>query len=380
MKIVVAIDSFKGSLSTFEAGEAVLRGARRVYPNAEVEICPLADGGEGTVSAMVAALGGEMTETEVTGPLGKKVKAAYGIVSAERLAVMEMSAAAGITLVAEGERDPMNTTTYGVGEMISDAIEKGCRKFIMGIGGSATNDGGIGMLQALGFEFLNSEGREIAHAGRGLGELCEIRTDKALKELSGCDFLIACDVKNTLCGKEGCSAVYGPQKGATPEAVEKMDAWLANYARLTKNIYPRADENFAGAGAAGGMGFAFLSYLGGRLESGINLVIRETSLEEKIKSADIVITGEGRLDGQSCMGKAPVGVARVAKKYGKPVIAFSGAVREDAVECNKHGIDAFFPILRKISTLDEAMDIDNASRNLADTAEQTFRLIKAFSK
>jgi len=374
MRIAVAIDSFKGSLSTFEAGAAVAEGAKRVFDDAEVDVCPLADGGEGTVAAMVASLGGEMISLEVCGPLGKKVVANYGVISERATAVIEMSAAAGITLVGESERDPMNTTTWGVGEMIADAIKRGCRKFIVGIGGSATNDGGVGMLGALGFEFLDEQGNEIERRGRGLERLYTVKKDKVMPELSECEFLVACDVKNPLCGPEGCSAIYGPQKGATPETVEKMDGWLKNYARLTKELYPHADENFEGAGAAGGMGFAFLSYLGGRLESGIELVIRETGLEERIRWVDVVVTGEGRLDGQSCMGKAPVGVARAAKKYGKPVIAFSGCVREDAVECNKHGIDAFFPILRNICTLEEAMDVENAARNLSDTAEQVFRL------
>jgi glycerate kinase len=380
MRAVIAIDSFKGSLSSIEAGWAAGEGIKRVYPDAEIEICPLADGGEGTVSAVVSALGGELVSIEVTGPLGSPVMAEYGMISERRLAVMEMSAAAGITLVEESKRNPMNTTTYGVGEMIADAISKGCRKFIMGIGGSATNDGGVGMLQALGFEFLDKDGKEIARCGGGLEFLAEIKTSKANKALAECEFLVACDVKNPLCGERGCSAIYGPQKGATPDMIEKMDGWLLRYAELTKKINPEADKDFWGAGAAGGMGFAFLSYLGGRLESGIELVIRETGIEEKIKSADVVVTGEGRLDGQSAMGKAPVGIARVAKKYGKPVIAFSGIIGDGAEACNADecGIDAFFPIVRRITTLDEAMNVENASQNLADTAEQVFRLMKTF--
>ena len=380
MRVVIAIDSFKGSLSTLEAGEAAGVGVTRAYPDAEIEICPLADGGEGTVEAFASALGGRREEVFVTGPLGTPVNAMYVIVPERKLAVMEMSAAAGITLVCENERNPMNTTTYGVGEMIADAISKGCRKFIMGIGGSATNDGGIGMLQALGFEFLDKDGREIAGNGAGLEFLSEIRTDGANKALDECEFLVACDVKNPLCGENGCSAIYGPQKGATPEMIEKMDEWLSNYASLTKEIIPGADKDFHGAGAAGGMGFALLSYLGGKLESGIELIIRETGIEEKIKSADVVVTGEGRLDGQSAMGKAPVGVARAAKRHGKPVIAFSGIIGAGAEACNSKdcGIDAFFPIVRRITTLDEAMNVENASKNLADTAEQAFRLIKAF--
>ena len=380
VKVAVAIDSFKGSLSTFQSGKAVTEAVHRVYGDAEVIVCPLADGGEGTVAAIVAGCGGEIRTVEATGPLGNKINCEYGIIAQTGTAVIEMSAAAGITLVHPDERDPMVTTTFGVGELIADAIGRGCRKFIVGIGGSATNDGGVGMLTALGFEFLDKKGDPISRGARGLEQLSEIRSEKALPALSECEFHIACDVKNPLCGEDGCSAIYGPQKGATPEAVKLMDGWLKSYARLTKSINPNADDSYPGSGAAGGMGFAFMSYLGGRLESGIELVINATGIEETLKSADIVVTGEGRLDGQSCMGKAPIGIARTAKKYGKPVIAFSGCVTDDARECNKNGIDAFFPILRAPSTLQEAMDIDNAMKNLTDTAEQAFRVIKTFSK
>lgn len=269
----------------------------------------------------------------------------------------------------------MNTTTFGVGEMILDAIGRGCRKFVIGIGGSATNDGGIGMLQALGFEFLNENGTAVSHGANGLSELCEIRIGNANEKLCECSFSVACDVKNPLCGEYGCSAVYGPQKGATEEMIKEMDACLSRYAELTKAVIPNAEPEAEGAGAAGGLGFALMSYLGAKLISGIELVMRETALEEHIKGADLVVTGEGRLDGQSYMGKAPIGVAGLAKKYGKPVIAFSGCVTEDAVLCNDRGIDAFFPIVRKPCSLSEAMDIENAYMNLKDTAVQVFRLI-----
>ena len=380
MRVTVAIDSFKGSLSTFQSGEAVKEGIRRVYSDAEVEIRPLADGGEGTVDAIVSACGGKRISVSVHDPLGRIIKAEYGFIEGTGTAVIEMSAAAGITLVSPEERDPMLTTTFGVGELIADAIGKGCRKFIVGIGGSATNDGGVGMLTALGFEFLDDKGRAIELGARGLENLAEIKTEKAVSELAECEFLVACDVKNPLCGALGCSAVYGKQKGATPEMIEKMDVWLAHYAELARSVEPNADADLEGAGAAGGMGFAFVSFLGGKLRSGIELVMEATELEKYIKNSHIVVTGEGRLDGQSCMGKAPVGVARTAKKYGKPVIAFSGCVTDDARTCNDHGIDAFFPIVRTPCTLDEAMNIENAKKNLADTAEQAFRLVKSFSK
>ena len=380
MKVAVAIDSFKGSLSTFQSGEAVKEGVRRVYENAEVTVCPLADGGEGTVAAIVAGCGGEMRSVSATGPLGEKIICEYGLISKTGTAVIEMSAAAGITLVSPEKRDPMVTTTYGVGELIADAIGNGCRKFIIGIGGSATNDGGVGMLTALGFKFLDKKGAPIARGAIGLRDLCEIRTEEALPELAGCEFRIACDVKNPLCGDNGCSAIYGPQKGATPETVKLMDGWLKNYAELTKKIIKSADDLRPGSGAAGGMGFALMTYLGGKPESGIELVINVTGIEEILKNADVVVTGEGRLDGQSCMGKAPIGIARAAKKYGKPVIAFSGCVTDDARECNQNGIDAFFPILKAPCSLSDAMNIENARKNLTDTAEQTFRLIKKFSR
>ena len=289
-----------------------------------------------------------------------------------------MSQEAGITLISDAERNPLHTTTFGVGELILDAISKGCRNFVIGIGGSATNDGGVGMLQALGFEFLNKDGKQVSYGAKGLQEIVAIKTENAVKELKECQFSVACDVKNVLCGENGCSAVYGPQKGATPEMILEMDSWLKDYARLTKEVLPASDENFPGTGAAGGMGFALLSYLDATLCSGIELVIRETGLERHIPDADVVITGEGRLDGQSYMGKAPIGVAKLAKKYGKTVLAFSGCVTDDAVLCNEHGIDAFFPIVRKPCTLEEAMDVENAHKNLRDTVCQVFRLLNVY--
>ncbi|MBR5309125.1 MAG: glycerate kinase [Clostridia bacterium] len=380
MKITIAIDSFKGSLSTFEAGQAASEGIKRVFPDAETVISPIADGGEGTTEAIIGACHGEMRKVAVSDPLGRKINAEYGYIPDMKTAVIEMSSAAGITLVSEAERNPMNTTTYGVGEMILDAIKSGCRNFVVGIGGSATNDGGTGMLSALGFEFLDCDGNRIELGARGLEKLSEIRCDNAHPLLSECTFRIACDVTNPLCGENGCSAIYGPQKGATAENIPVMDKWLANFARLTRTVKPTADENYPGAGAAGGMGFAFMSYLSGKLTSGISLVMSMTGIEEHIKGSDIVITGEGRLDSQSANGKAPVGVASIAKKYGKPVIAFSGCTTADAGVLNSSGIDAFFPILKAPCSLSEAMDKKNAARNLSDTAEQAMRMVKVFAK
>lgn len=374
-KIVIAVDSFKGSLSTFQAGEAIAEAAKQVYKNVDASIYPIADGGEGTVETVISATEGELVKTVVTGPLGKKTEAVYGFIPKTKTAVMEMSAAAGITLIGENERNPMNTTTFGVGEMIADAVTKGCRNFVIGIGGSATNDGGVGMLQALGFEFLDENKMQVSPGGKGLKDIVEIRTENAIKELKECSFKVACDVKNVLCGENGCSAIYGPQKGATKEMIKDMDLWLEKYSHLTKKVIPTSDANYPGTGAAGGVGFAFLSYLNGKLESGSELVMELTGLEDGVKDADLVITGEGRLDGQTQMGKVPIGVARLAKKYNKSVVAFSGCVTDDAVVCNEHGIDAFFPILRKPCTLEEAMDTNNAYKNLKDTAYQVFRLL-----
>ena len=399
MKVVVAIDSWKGSLGSLEAGASIAEGVHRVFPEAEVLVRPLADGGEGTVEALTLGMNGRMETVQVTGPLGTPVEASYGIIEESKegcveredgaeqescdrtmertkTAIIEMAAAAGITLVDEKQRNPLDTTTFGVGEMIRDAIHKGCRKFIVGIGGSATNDGGVGMLQALGYEFLDANGKQVPFGAKALAEIATLIDEHVIPELKECEFKVACDVTNPLCGTQGCSAVYGPQKGATPAMIEDMDQWLFHYARLTKETYPHANWNQAGTGAAGGLGFAFLSYTNAVLESGIQIILEETRLESYIKAADIVITGEGRLDGQTVMGKAPIGVAEIAKKYGKPVLAFSGCVTEEAGVCNQYGIDAFFPVLRTVTTLEEAMEKEQAKRNLSATVEQVFRLVK----
>ena len=376
MKVVVAIDSLKGSLTSLEAGEAIQEGILRAISDAEVIVRPLADGGEGTVEALTRGMNGRYEKITVTDPLGRPTDAVYGILEDLHTAIIEMSAAAGITLIDAKDRNPMNTTTYGVGEMIKDAIGKGCRHFFIGIGGSASNDGGIGMLQALGYGMLDTEGKQVSLGAKGLAELVSITDEDVLPELKKCTFQIACDVKNPLCGEKGCSAVFGPQKGATPDMITQMDSWLGKYALLTANRYKKADFQYPGTGAAGGMGFAFLSYMNAELRSGVQIVLEETKLEEYVKDADIVVTGEGCLDGQSVMGKAPIGVAALAKKHHKKVIAFAGCVTEDAKVCNQNGIDAFFPILRNVVTREEAMHTDNAHRNMTDTAEQVFRLIK----
>ena len=354
MNGVIAIDSFKGSLTSVEAGKSAADGIKKVHPDAKISVCPLADGGEGTVEALTTGCGGIFTEVTVTGPLGKPVSCRYGILEESQTAIIEMSSAAGITLISAQERNPLATTTYGVGEVIRDAVGRGCRHFVVGIGGSATNDGGIGMLQALGFGFLDKNGRQIRFGASGLADLCTITDDNVLPELSECTFRVACDVTNPLCGEHGCSAVFGPQKGATPTMIDQMDHWLSGYAALATKKYPKADPCHAGAGAAGGLGFAFPTFLNATLESGIQI-------------------------GQTVMGKAPIGVAGIAKSFGKPVIAFSGCVTKEASTCNAAGIDAFFPIQRGAVSLADAMNKKNAAENLCDTVEQVFRLIRTFS-
>lgn len=372
MKVVIAIDSFKGSLSSIEAGEAIKNGILQSQ-NADVLISPIADGGEGTVAALVMGMNGTLKSSVVTGPLGNKVNAEWGILDDgnSKTAIIEMASAAGIVLLKKEELNPLYTTTYGVGELIKEAIHEGCRRFIIGIGGSSTNDGGVGMLEALGFKLLDSNNEVIQRGAIGLQDLISINKDNVISELSDCVFRIACDVKNPLCGDSGCSAVYGPQKGADSEMIKLMDKWLEAYADIAGG-----DKNYPGTGAAGGMGFAFLTFLNASLEPGIDIVLEETGLEGKIKEADIVITGEGRMDSQTVMGKAPIGVARLGKKHNKRVIAFCGCASSDAGICNEYGIDAYFPILRNIVSLEEALDKNNAFDNLSKASEQVFRLIK----
>ncbi len=374
MNIVIAIDSLKGSLTSLEAGHAIAEGIRRVDPAVTLTVKPLADGGEGTVEALTYGKTCIAENIMVTGPLGSPVRCEYHRIPDTGTAVIEMAAAAGLTLVPEEKRNPLYTTTYGVGETIRDAIQKGCRNFIIGIGGSATNDGGIGMLQALGYGFLTADGKNVPHGALGLSVLKAIKTDHVIPQLDQCRFRIASDVTNVLCGEQGCSAVYGPQKGATPSMVHDMDGWLSHYAALANKINPKADPSIPGSGAAGGLGFAFLAFTHASLESGIQIVLDESGLAKDMETADLIITGEGRLDGQTAMGKAPIGVARLAKQYHKPVIALAGSVTKDARICNQYGIDAFFPILRTIVPLEKAMEPELAKENLSDTAEQVFRL------
>lgn len=373
MKVVAAIDSFKGSMTSMEAGNAVKKGILAAKPDAEVVVNPLADGGEGTVDALIEGLGAKKIPVTVTGPLGEKVSCYYGFLEETKSAVMEMASAAGITLVTK--KDPLRASTYGVGEMIADALKRGCKNFIIGIGGSATNDGGIGMLKALGFEFFDEDGNDVGEGAAALAKIEVIQTENKNPLLSGAKFQIACDVKNPLCGKQGATYIFGSQKGVTEEQKSKVDEAMKHYADVTKESLGCDFADCEGAGAAGGLGYAFLSYLAGELIPGVELILQATGLEEKMKNADVVVTGEGRLDAQTVMGKAPVGVAALAKKYNAKVIAFAGSVAPEASVCNQAGIDAFFPIVRGVTTLEEAMKKENAMENIAATAEQVFRLL-----
>ena len=375
MKVVVAIDSLKGSLSSIEAGMAIRDGILAAKPDAEVIVKPLADGGEGTTDALIEGMNGKRIDLTVTGPMHSPVDAYYGYLADSHTAVMEMASAAGITLVPAEEKNPLLATSYGVGEMMNDALQKGCRNFIIGIGGSATNDGGIGMLKALGVRFLDENGEDAGEGGQALARVEQIDVSGLNPLLKECQIQVACDVNNPLCGENGSTYVYGPQKGVTEDKKKKLDEDMAHFARITSKTLGNDYLDTPGAGAAGGLGFAFLSYIGAALTPGIELILNAVGLEQELSDADVVVTGEGCLDFQTAMGKAPVGVARLAKKYHAKVIAFAGSVTKEASACNKEGIDAFFPILRSVCTLAEAMDPVNAKANITATTEQVFRLL-----
>ena len=377
MKVIVAIDSLKGSLSSLQAGAAAKAGILRAIPDAIVSVKPVADGGEGTVTALVSGLSGRSVTIAVTGPLGETVEATYGILP-DHTAVIEMAEAAGLPLVPAEKRNPMNTTTYGVGELILHALDEGCRNFIIGIGGSATNDGGTGMLRALGCRFRKADGSEIALGAQELSELATIETEALDPRLKESHFSIACDVTNPLCGPSGASYIFAPQKGADPATVQKLDAVLAHLADMTAVTLGTDLRDQPGAGAAGGLGFAFASYLNGTLRPGVDIVLDAVLPESELRAADIVVTGEGRFDGQTAMGKAPVGIARRAKACGCKVIVLAGSVEHSgarATQQNPPLMDAVFPILPGAMTLEEAMQEDVAYENMEYTAEQVFWVV-----
>ena len=379
MNITIAMDSFKGSMSSIEAGNAVKNGILKALNNESpsINVVPVADGGEGTIDALTYGKRFEKRTINVVGPTGEKIDASY-ILTDDNFAIIEMAEAAGLPLVPKELRNPLNTTTYGVGELIKDAINNGCKHFIIGIGGSATNDCGIGMLQALGYKIADKNGDDVPFGAKGMEVAISISDSPLSSTLHGCDFTIACDVDNPLTGERGCSKIFAPQKGATPEMVEQMDGWMNAFASVVEQFCKEKDSEFQfnrttpGSGAAGGIGFAFLMMLRGKLMSGAQIVIRETKLEEHIKASDIVIIGEGKLDTQSTMGKIPVTIAKLARNYGKKVIAYAGLI-EDKSAIEKTAIfDGAFEIDRKGMSLDEAMITENSVSNLTETVAKTF--------
>lgn len=373
MRIVIAPQSLKGSLTAAEAGLAIAQGVQAVYPDAEVVVVPVADGGEGTVQALVDATGGEIVWQTVTGPLGEPVTAFFGILGDEQTAVIEMASAAGLPLVPPERRDPRITTTYGVGELILAALDRGCRRFIIGIGGSATNDGGAGMVQALGASLLTSDGTPIARGGAALATLAQISTDTLEPRLRECAVEVACDVNNPLCGPMGASAVYGPQKGATPEMVLQLDAALAHYAGIIERDIGLSVAAIPGAGAAGGLGAGLLAFLHAALRPGAQIVLEAVQLEAQLHATDLVITAEGQLDAQTAYGKSVGAVAALAKRYGIPVLAIAGGLGDGYDGVYALGIDAIAVLTSGPMTLPYAME--HAAELMCDTTERALRAI-----
>lgn len=366
MKIVIAPDSFKESLSAMQVATAIEQGFREIYPEAEYVKLPMADGGEGTVESMVEATQGHYQYREVTGPLGTPVQARWGILGDGRTAIIEMASASGLHHVPGDRRNPLLTTSFGTGELILAALEHNVAHIILGIGGSATNDGGAGMLQALGIALLDDAGETLPFGGGALSRLAKIGTENGDPRLKNVTFTVACDVNNPLCGPTGASAVFGPQKGATPEMVATLDSALANWGNRLNALTGRDVMNIPGSGAAGGMGAALVGVLGAELKPGVDIVINALQLDRLVADASLVITGEGRLDSQSISGKTPIGVARCARRYQKPVIALAGGLTPDHQIVHEHGLDAVFSVLTRIATLPEALQ--DAEYNLRVSA------------
>ena len=373
MKFVLAPDSFKESLTAKEVADAMEVGIKKIFKDAECVKVPMADGGEGTVQSLVDATDGKIYEVVVTGPLGNKVNAKYGILGDGQTAVIEMAEASGIHYVKKEDRNPLITTTFGTGELIKSALDKGVKKIIIGIGGSATNDGGAGMLQALGAKLLDKDNKEIPFGGGGLSDLVKINLDDFDKRIKEVEIEVACDVSNTLTGKEGASAVFGPQKGATEEIIKILDENLHHYADIVNKTIGKDMENQKGSGAAGGLGFALLAFCDGKLNRGIDIVIKYADLSEKMKGASYVITGEGSIDSQTKFGKTPFGVSQVAKQYDIPVIGIAGKVGEGIDELYDLGFDSILSIMPGVMTLDKALS--NAKENIENTLENVARLL-----
>ena len=372
MKIVIAPQGFKGNLTALQVARAIEKGIKRVVPDARTAIKPMADGGEGTVQALVDATGGKMMSTEVTGPLGERVTARWGILSDKVTAAIEMAAASGLPLVPHEKHNPLVTTTYGTGELVLAALDNGCRKLIIGIGGSATNDGGAGMAQALGARLLDAGGKELPFGGAALARLEHIDISRMDSRITDFEVTLASDVNNPLCGPNGASAIYGPQKGATPEKVRQLDAALSHYANVIRRDLGLDLRDIPGAGAAGGLGLGLMVFLKARPIPGIDVVIKATNFVADLKDADLVFTAEGRIDCQSAMGKVPTGVALKAKEFGLPVIALAGEIGDDYAVVYEQGIDAVLSIAPGPITLSQSMA--EADRLITDTAERAIRL------
>lgn len=372
MKIVIASDSFKGSLSSTEVADSLETGIRRIYPGAEILKLPVADGGEGTVDTLVTGLGGRLITAEVVGPSGNLITSSFGVLPGGE-AIIEMAAASGLTLVKDGKLDPMNTTTFGTGQLILKALRMGCRRIYIGIGGSATNDGGVGMAQALGVSFKDLSGNEIVFGGGALKYLETIDISGRTELLDGAEVIIMSDVTNPLCGVKGASRVYGPQKGADPEMVEMLDSNLLRYGEKIKETLGLDIIDMPGSGAAGGLGAGLVAFCNGRLERGIEMILNLLQFESKLEGADLVITGEGRIDSQSAYGKVPSGVASRAMTQGVPVIAIAGGLGEGYEKLYETGVKLILPVIDRPMTLEEAMK--DARRLVADTGERIARMI-----
>ncbi len=374
-KVVIAPDSFKGNLTSLEVAICIEKGIKRVLPKIKCIKVPMADGGEGTVQSMVDAAKGKIVKKRVKGPAGKLVTAQYGWIASNKTAVIEMAEASGLPLVNGREKNPLKTTTYGTGQLILDAINRGTNKIIIGIGGSATNDGGVGMAQALGVKFLNANGRVIQELGSGgmLSKIQSIDISNLDGRVRNTNIVVACDVENPLFGKKGAAYVFGPQKGATPKMVETLDANLKRLSKLLKRDLKKDVGRMPGAGAAGGLGAGLVAFAGAKLESGIDIVLEATQLSKYIKGADLVITGEGKIDFQTAFGKTPAGVAKAAKQHKVPVIAIGGALADDAQKVFAHGIDGLESASAKDMSLEEA--IGNSRAYIENAAERAVRII-----
>ncbi|EIJ0934265.1 glycerate kinase [Vibrio cholerae] len=372
MKVVIAPDSFKESLTAKQVCDAIQAGLARVWHDAKFIAIPVADGGEGTVQSLVDATQGRLVEVKVMGPQGKRVEAFYGMLGDNQTAVIEMAAASGLHHVPVAQRDPKLTTSFGTGELIRHALDQGVTKLIIGLGGSATNDGGVGMLAALGARFTNADGDPIQLTGGGLHELTHIDLQDFDPRLQNCDILVACDVNNPLCGDKGASAVFGPQKGATPEDVQLLDGSLRQFGLLTEKVTGKMVLESAGAGAAGGMGAALLAYTQARLRPGIEIVLETVQFAHQVSDADLVITGEGRIDSQTVHGKTPMGVAKVAKRFDVSVLALCGCTGDNYQAVYQCGIDAVFAAVPRAMSLEDALK--ESDFNLADLAENVARL------